>query len=167
MTLEEHIALCEQHRKQLCFNKFDYLDAWQLGQALYQNAQDLGYHLAIEICLNQTVIFSALMPGATAENVDWVRRKRNTVAFLSISSWAAGLMLNARQTTLEERYGLDMRDYAAFGGAYPLIVTGCGMTGTVTVSGAPQLDDHNLVITTLAHCTGVNGADFSRVPEFN
>lgn len=155
MTLEQQIALCESHHATLRFAAFDYADAWTLGNALYQEALRNDYALAIEIRVNQLCLFSALMPGATAENVDWVRRKRNLVDFLGISSWAAGLMLQSRGTTLSERYGVGARDYAAFGGSYPLYLTSGCLIGTVTVSGAPQRDDHNLVLSTLAQTLNV------------
>ena len=45
--------------------------------------------------------------------------------------------------------GLDMRDYAAHGGAYPIVVRGRGAVGTVTASGLPGADDHALVVAAL------------------
>lgn len=149
MTLNEHIALCTQHHEKIQFQRFDNQYARILGNALYDAADNKGYALAIDITVNNTCLFSALMAGATAENIDWVRRKRNLVNMLGISSWAAGLMLESRNTTLEARYGVSIRDYAPFGGSYPLIIAGCGMIGTITVSGAPQRDDHNLVLSLL------------------
>ena len=165
MTLIEHIKQCENHLELIRFPRFNAPEAWHLGNALYQAAQHQGYALAIDIRVNHTCWFSTLMPGATAENVDWVRRKRNTVDLLGISSWAAGLMLRSRQTTLAERYGLDSRDYAAFGGSYPLILEGGTMIGTVSVSGALQLDDHNLVIKTLGNMLCLPDCALVLVPE--
>jgi len=39
--------------------------------------------------------------------------------------------------------------YAAHGGAFPILVRGIGCIGTVAVSGLPQLEDHRLVVETL------------------
>jgi uncharacterized protein (UPF0303 family) len=165
MTLDQQIALCESHRAQLRFSTFDANDAWVLGNTLYREAARKGFSLAIDISVNHLCLFSALMPGATAENIDWVRRKRNLVAFLGISSWAAGLMLQSRQTTLEQRYGLNLRDYAAFGGSYPLYLTSGCQIGTVTVSGAPQRDDHNLVLDTLREMLGIAQSELTLVQD--
>ena len=155
MNTERQLAVCREHQAMLRFPAFGAAQAWALGQSLYHNAAGRDFALAIEIRVNHLCLFSALMPGACAENQDWVRRKRNLVDFLGISSWAAGLMLQERQTTLAERYGLDSRDYAAFGGGYPLYLTDGTMAGSVTVSGAPQRDDLCLVIATLGEMLGI------------
>jgi uncharacterized protein (UPF0303 family) len=44
---------------------------------------------------------------------------------------------------------LDVADFAAHGGAFPLIVRGVGVVGTIAVSGLPQLEDHDFVVTQL------------------
>ncbi|OBV38936.1 heme-binding protein [Janthinobacterium psychrotolerans] len=44
---------------------------------------------------------------------------------------------------------LDTLQYAGHGGAFPLIIRGVGMVGTVTVSGLAQADDHALVVAAL------------------
>jgi uncharacterized protein (UPF0303 family) len=165
MTLEQQLAECERHQALLRFPDFSASDAWTLGNALYHEAGRQGVALAIEIRVNQVCLFSALMPGATAENVDWVRRKRNLVDFLGISSWAAGLMLQSRGTTLAQRYGLDLRDYAAFGGSFPLYLTSGCQIGTVTVSGAPQRDDHYLVLEMLQRILGIAKSKLTLIPD--
>ena len=50
-----------------------------------------------------------------------------------------------------------MADYATDGGSFPLNVEGAGVVGSVTVSGLPQRDDHNLVVEALS----VLGKDFA------
>ncbi|MBJ3813881.1 heme-degrading domain-containing protein [Shimwellia pseudoproteus] len=162
-ALEQQIALCDTQRQRTWLSHFDSRDAWALGNSLYQAALQAGYPMAIDITVNRSCLFSALLPGASGENIDWVRRKRNLVDLLGISSWEAGLMLEQRQTTLEARYGVSPRDYAPFGGSYPLQLTGCGMIGTVTVSGAPQRDDHNLVVRTLWAAAGQPLAEWQPV----
>ena len=42
-----------------------------------------------------------------------------------------------------------LSDFAAHGGAFPLLVRGVGPVGTVVVSGLPQVEDHRMVVAAL------------------
>ena len=54
-----------------------------------------------------------------------------------------------KNTTFEQSSRLDIDQYAAHGGAFPVIVRNVGVVGTVTVSGLPQEEDHRLVVDVL------------------
>lgn len=155
MTLEQQLALCARHRAQLCLPRFDHLVAKRLGEHIFQYAQQHGVSVAMDITVNHHCWFSYAMQGTTAENLDWVRRKRNVVDLLAVSSYEAGLMLEQRGVTLEQRYGVSPRDYAALGGGFPLRVADAGVIGSVTVSGAPHLEDHNLLLEVLRIVAGL------------
>jgi uncharacterized protein (UPF0303 family) len=72
------------------------------------------------------------------------------------SSYAIGLQLGQQRTTLTEQLGLDLRDYAPHGGCFPLLLRGTGCIGTITVSGLPQREDHELIIEALAELLGLS-----------
>ena len=55
---------------------------------------------------------------------------------------------------------LDPRDYAPHGGSFPILLSGTGYVGTITVSGLPQREDHSLVVETVA---GYQGRDLSDI----
>jgi uncharacterized protein (UPF0303 family) len=42
------------------------------------------------------------------------------------------------------------------GGAFPLTLTGLGCVGSISISGAPQKEDHQLLVSTLAHFLGLS-----------
>jgi len=79
-----------------------------------------------------------------------VRRKRNTVELQARSSYAVGLALGAEGSTLQDKMGLPLRDYASHGGSFPLRSRSGLLWGAVTVSGLPQREDHELVAAVLA-----------------
>lgn len=143
----DRIALQEDR---LQFERFDATLAWELGTQLKQAAEARNQPVTIDIQLHENPLFFYAMPGTTPDNVDWVRRKRNTVLRYHHSSYAIGLHLKQQQTTLTEKIGVDARDYASHGGCFPLLLRGTGCIGTITVSGLPQRDDHNLIVSVLA-----------------
>jgi uncharacterized protein (UPF0303 family) len=98
------------------------------------------------------------MPGASLNNADWARRKRNTVELLHTSSYAVGLAASIKGVSLEQESGQPVRDYATHGGSFPLLLDGLGLVGAVTVSGAPQRVDHSLVVEALAELLGIDYA---------
>jgi len=146
--------IAEQERRLRC-TQFDLDRAWQLGSRLRAIAQSRSLCLAIEIRLAAQTVFYAAMVGTTPANADWVRRKRNTVELLHRSSYGVGRSLERDGRTLEQTMGLSLRDYASHGGSFPLVVEGVGCVGAVTVSGAPQREDHHVVVTALAELCGV------------
>ena len=147
----ERIGLQEQR---LQFERFDAATAWALGMRLKEAAEAHGVAVAIDIQLHGQPLFFYAMPGTTPDNVDWIRRKRNVVLRFQRSSYAVGLHLQQQQTTLEKKLGVDTRDYAPHGGCFPLNVLGTGCIGTITVSGLPQRQDHELVVEVLAELLG-------------
>ncbi len=76
------------------------------------------------------------------------------------SSYSVGLRLQQAGATLVDKHGLPVADYAAHGGAFPLMVEGVGAIGSVTVSGLPQRADHELVVEALC---ALLGRDYSQL----
>jgi uncharacterized protein (UPF0303 family) len=152
----ETIALQE---KRLRFKKFDSEVAWAVGAALKAAAEKRQVAVAIEIHLIGHTLFSYAMAGTTPDNWDWIRRKRNVVQRYHRSSYAIGLKHERDRTTLQEKAGLDLKDYAAHGGCFPIFLEGSGCVGAITVSGLPQREDHALVVAVLQDYLGVAGED--------
>lgn len=140
-------ALVERE-KNLIFSHFAADDAWWLGCFLRNLGADRDAPIAIDITVGPTTLFRALLPGATADNLGWIKRKTATAWRFQLSSYAMNQKLTAGDN-LFERFGLDHATYAAAGGAVPIRVAGVGMVGVVAVSGLPQLDDHMMVLDAL------------------
>jgi len=157
MDCQADLNRIEQQEQELLWNAFNEDSAWELGTTLRELAVER--QLAVVIDIRRFVphlgnhagapFFYAALPGTSPDNAEWARRKANVVARLHRSSYAVGLSLKARRSTIEEKYGLSAADYASHGGAFPITLAGSGVIGAVTVSGLPQREDHELVVEAL------------------
>jgi uncharacterized protein (UPF0303 family) len=145
-TLAELAA--EEERLQ--FTRFDNDDALELGSRLVQAARAIDAPVAIDISRNGHQLFHAALPGATPDNDGWIASKSRVVQRFGHSSLYVRTQCEVDGTSLEETYGLDPREYAAHGGAFPILLANVGPVGVVVVSGLPQLEDHALVTEAIA-----------------
>jgi uncharacterized protein (UPF0303 family) len=152
--LERDLARVAEQEQRLRFERFDAGVAWEVGLRLKAAAEARGASVAIDIRLHGRQLFYFAMPGTTPDNADWIRRKRNTAARFHRSSYAVGLSLRQQGTTLEAKAGVSPADYATHGGAFPILLEGTGCIGSVTVSGLPQREDHELVVAVLEEHLG-------------
>ncbi|MEY4882378.1 MAG: hypothetical protein RIS34_232 [Pseudomonadota bacterium] len=159
MGLEQDIERLAKQEQVLRFDRFDHATAWELGTRIRALCEARGLALTTEIRLARETVFFCAMPGTTPGHSDWARRKRNTVELVQRSSYAVGRSLELEGSSMEQKMGLPTRDYATHGGSFPIRVNGVGCLGTVTVSGAPQREDHAIVVEVLAALCGVPLAD--------
>ena len=136
----------EQH---LQFEEFSNQMALDIGLRLVESARSAGQAIMVDIRRDDLPLFQHAMDGTGAGNADWIRRKNNVVRRSSHSSFYTGNYYRSIGTSFEQHWQLDPRDYAAHGGAFPLLLKGGGMVGTITVSGLPQAEDHALVVSVL------------------
>lgn len=139
--------LSEEERIQ--FSEFSNATAWEIGSALVARAQSENLPITIDICRNGQQLFHCALPGTAADNDEWIKRKNRVVNRFGHSSFYMGSLYKSQGTTIAETSLLDPREYAAHGGAFPIIIKHVGVVGTVTVSGLPQEDDHKLVVSVL------------------
>jgi uncharacterized protein (UPF0303 family) len=166
MNPAEDLTILTQQESLLRFPAFTLDTAWQLGTRLREAllARNAGGRVApggtAEIELAGHILFTATTPGATPGQANWIRRKRNTVRHFARSSYAIGRQLELEGQTLEARHGLTLADHAAHGGGFPLHIADA-FAGTIILSGLPQRDDHNLVVTAIAAHLGI------AIPQLN
>ena len=150
MSIADDLAILEQQEQLLRFTRFNPETAWELGNILRASLMERHVGGTIEIELANHLLFACATPGATPGQADWIRRKRNTVHRFARSSYAIGRLLEGNNETLQSRHFLDVADYAAHGGGFPILLEGTSPVGSVVFSGLPQRDDHNLVVDALA-----------------
>ena len=73
--------------------------AYQIGNAIYQEAKKRQLAVTIDVRQGDHILFHAAMDGTTANNDNWVHRKSNTVKMTHKSSFRVGLENKAKGTT--------------------------------------------------------------------
>jgi uncharacterized protein (UPF0303 family) len=155
MTDQADIDLIIEQERKLVFPAFSEEDAFNIGSALKARADRENAPIVIDVSLWDRKLFYFARPGSTCDNEDWVRRKFNLARRVHKSSYRAGRELAAAGLTLKDR-NLAEADYAAHGGAFPIRLSNAGAIGAVTVSGLPQRDDHNWVVSAIASHLGID-----------
>ncbi|MFO1106287.1 MAG: heme-degrading domain-containing protein [Amaricoccus sp.] len=161
MGATEDLARIGEQERRLCFRQFGLAEAWDLGCRIRRLAEAKGIAVAIEVRLGRRTVFQSAMPGTTALNADWARRKLNSVELAERPTYAIGLDQRPGTPGLAEIAALPVRDFAAHGGGFPIRVEGSGCVGAVAVSGPPQRQDHGLVVEALAEMCGVPLAEIA------
>ncbi len=144
------IAELLQQEQELVFRTFTSDDALSIGLMLIERAKQQGICYAIHISLNKRELFHFSVEGAPPDWDRWTRRKENTVYNFFASSYRVTLELTERQESLCPRYGLSDYDYVLSGGSFPITIQGVGVVGAITLSGMPEEEDHQCIVTTLS-----------------
>jgi uncharacterized protein (UPF0303 family) len=138
-----------QQEKELQFTAFNSDTALGLGLKLVELAKAGSKIITVNITINGKVLFHHAMQGASADQAEWIRRKNNVVARFGRCSFYVGIDHKHRGVVFEDIKHLDPKDYAPYGGAFPITLKDTGIIGTVTVSGLRQAEDHALVVEAL------------------
>ena len=149
------LDLLAREEQQLQFERFDQSVAAAIGAKIVERARNKRQTVTVQIKQGETVLFTQAMPGASPDHLDWIRRKNNLVKRTGHSSFYTHNEVRQGGGDHDALPGLDMRDYAAHGGAFPVVVRGQGLVGTVTVSGLPGADDHALAVAGVKDYLGV------------
>lgn len=161
MSLDDDIARVLLQEERLVFDRFTPEMAWTLGVWLKDTATARCVSIAVDISLRDRPLYYFAMAGTNPTNPDWIRRKRNVVYHFARSSYGIGLGLDKDGSTVTEKVGLPLRDYATHGGGFPIMIRDTGCIGAIIVSGLPQRDDHNLVVEAIAVLLGVDPAEIA------
>jgi uncharacterized protein (UPF0303 family) len=135
----------DRHEQDCILPAFNADIAWELGQLLRKNALMFPKPVLINITMaNGLVLFqTATRPGVIPDNANWVERKKRVVQHFDRSSYYMGRKIRSQGISLEQTFGLNAKDFAIEGGAFPLRVAGTeGIVAIVTVSGLQGSEDH-------------------------
>jgi uncharacterized protein (UPF0303 family) len=145
-ALEALIARIDAEVSELQFPRFTKDDSLNLGLLLVELGKTRKLPIAIDITKGDQVLFHVALDGATPDNEHWIRAKQRTAARYEVPSLLVGLRGRLHGGRIEDHGWYDETVYAAHGGCFPVYVAGVGAVATVTVSGLPQQQDHDLVV---------------------
>lgn len=136
--------------KQLALDHFSNQLALEMGLKIVNLAQERSLQVGVEISRINHTVFLFMDDGLSVDKHNWLRRKANVAVHFEESSLSVKTDLATGDMTLEDPFGLDERDYIAKGGSIPIMVTGAGLVGTITVTGLPDVEDHQLIVDALS-----------------
>lgn len=159
MDIARDLARIALQEERLQFERFDATVAWEMGRWLHDTAVASGHPIAIDIALAGAPLFYCAAPGATPNNAEWIRRKKNVVMRFHKSSYAVGLGYRKDNSSLAQDTGAPVVDFVTAGGCFPIRLRGsAAVLGTITVSGLPEREDHALVVRAIARSLGIDAA---------
>ena len=166
MDIAKDLARIALQEQKLQFERFDAGVAWEIGSWLRNAAAAQNQSIAIDITLAGAPLFYHAMLGATPNNAEWIRRKKNVLNRFHKSTYAVGLEYQRNNSTLEARTGAPLVDFVTAGGCFPIRLRGSAVVlGSITVSGLPERHDHELVVRAIAQHIGADIAELALDPE--
>lgn len=143
------IDILTEQEERLVFAAFDETVALAVGTRLVDLALKGALPVVINIRTPSRTLFHAAMPGSAPDNDHWARRKSNVTLRYHKASFRVGEGFRQSGREAGPDMGLDPMEYATHGGSFPARVAGTGVVAAITVSGLPQKDDHDLIVTAL------------------
>jgi uncharacterized protein (UPF0303 family) len=142
------IPSLEEEFSSLHLNELTHQDALTIGLDLAERAEERGWPMVIAVFLGDQRVFQYACEGTSADNDQWISRKRNTVLKFQEPSFLVGQRFAADGQNFYEETGLNPDDFVCYGGGFPLFV-GNAMVGMVVTSGVPHQDDHGIIVEAL------------------
>ena len=127
----------------------DVAEALEIGQIAYELATSRGINPAIEVRINEWIVFHASLPGTDTTNDWWMGRKARVVLLTGHSSMHERVLAEETNIDWFAKHGVEEEQYAIHGGGLPINVAGKGLAGILLISGLPQVQDHLLGVEVL------------------
>lgn len=164
MSKETDIALIRKQETELVFAEFNEFVAHSLGERIRERALRENLVIVVDIRTWDRQLYFAAMPGTTADNSEWVRRKANMVRQTQKASYRPVLENKTDADHFLPRRGLDNADFVLAGGGFPIRVKGAGVIGCITVSGLHERDDHQLAVDAICEELGIDRTAYTLPP---
>ncbi|NTV78572.1 MAG: hypothetical protein HGA25_05380 [Clostridiales bacterium] len=157
MDVKKILNQIEQQEETLIFDEFHNEDALVLGNMLASKVKNSVKPLAIRVYIGDVIVFQYSMEGKEEEHYNWIRRKRNLMLKLGHSSMYGRLEWQFLQK--HEELFANQELYGFGCGAFPIIVKGKGIIGTVALSGLPDPADHIIITQVLEELLNISSVE--------
>jgi uncharacterized protein (UPF0303 family) len=124
-------------------------DALEIGEIAKSFGVMRDLPIAVEVRLDDWIIYHASLPGSTAENQWWIDRKARVVMLKHHSTMYERVSAEERGVDWHKENNLLNETHAIHGGGLPLITKSEGFVGVLLISGLPQVEDHLLGVEVL------------------
>jgi len=123
-------------------------DALEIGQIAVTLGSQRKLPIAIEVRIDEWIVFHASLEGSKPENDWWINRKVAVVMLNHHSTMFERVSAEERGVDWHKENDVTDETHAIHGGALPLI-TKEGFKGILIISGLPQVEDHLMAVEVL------------------
>ena len=127
----------------------DVADAIEIGEIAKSFGTQRSLPIAVEVRIDDWIIYHASLPGSKSENQWWIDRKARVVLLKHHSTIYERVSAEERGADWHQENNLLDETHAIHGGGLPLITKNEGFVGVLLVSGLPQVEDHLLGVEVL------------------
>lgn len=138
-------SLLKQERE-LIFNDFSISDGINLGEIGKSIAIRRGLSIALQVRINEMLIYHVALPGTSTENLNWLERKSRVVLLKHHSTLYESIYAKEREVDWYTENNLTEKTHAIHGGGIHINTKAVGYVGMLLISGLPQVEDHQLGI---------------------
>ena len=133
----------------LTLPSLDLKGALEIGEIAKSLGVARNLPIAIQVRLDDWVVYHASLPGSKPENDCWISRKARTVMLKHHSTMYERVSAEERGVDWHNENNLLDETHAIHGGGLPLITKNEGFVGVLLISGLPQVEDHLLGVEVL------------------
>jgi len=133
-------------------------DAVEIGEIATTLGKQKGLPIAIDVRIDNWVVFHASLEGSKPELDWWIDRKVAVVMLKHHSTMYERVSAEERGVDWHKENNLQDETYAIHGGALALI-TNEGFKGVLVISGLPQVEDHLFAVEVLTEFLARKGEE--------
>ena len=133
----------------LILPSFGAIEGLEIGEIAKSLGVLRNLPIAVEVRLDDWIVYHASLPGSTPENDWWISRKSRTVMLKQHSTMYERVSAQERGVDWHKENNLLDETHAIHGGGLPFITKKDGFVGVLLISGLPQVEDHLLGVEVL------------------